>query len=61
MLCVLTLNQDQRLISREPFPLSSGSSALKQRSTERFLCGQSLDLLPAFPFPMGRTARLRIP
>lgn len=49
----------QRLILREPFPLSGGELALKQSSTEIFLRGQSLGLLPAFTFPIGLIVRRR--
>lgn len=49
----------QRLILREPFTPSGGELAFKQTSTEIFLRGQSLGLLPAFIFPIGLIARRR--
>lgn len=47
----------QRLILRQPFIPSGGELAFKQSSTEIFLRGQSLGLLPAFTFPIGLIAR----
>lgn len=47
----------QRLILRQPFTPSGGELAFKQSSTEIFLRGQSLGLLPAFTFPIGLIAR----
>lgn len=46
----------RRLILRSPFTPSGGALAFKQRSTEIFLRGQSLGLLPAFTFPIGLIA-----
>ena len=42
---------------RSPFAPSGGELEFKQRSTEIFLHGQSLGLLPAFTFPIGLIAR----
>ncbi|WP_125114467.1 MerR family DNA-binding transcriptional regulator [Agathobaculum sp. Marseille-P7918] len=47
----------QRLILRQPFTPSGGELAFKQSSTEIFLRGQSLGLLPAFTFPIGLIAQ----
>ncbi len=47
----------QRLILRSPFTFSGGELKFKQSSTEIFLLGQSLGLLPAFTFPIGLIAR----
>lgn len=48
----------QRVILREPFtPHSGGELVLKERSTNLFLRGQSLGLLPAFLFPIGLIAK----
>lgn len=47
----------QRLILRSPFTTSGGELEFKQSSTEIFLRGQSMGLLPAFTFPIGLIAR----
>lgn len=47
----------QRLILRSPFTPSGGELEFKQSSTEIFLRGQSLGLLPAFTFPIGLIAQ----
>lgn len=47
----------QRLILCSPFTASGGALEFRQRSTEIFLHGQSLGLLPAFTFPIGLIAR----
>ena len=47
----------RRLILREPFTPAGGELTFRQRSTEIFLRGQSLGLLPAFTFPIGLLAR----
>ena len=49
----------RRLILRQPFTPSGGELAFKQSSTEIFLRGQALGLLPAFTFPIGLIARKR--
>lgn len=49
----------ERLILRESFTASGGELAFKQSSTEIFLRGQALGLLPAFTFPIGLIARRR--
>ena len=49
----------QRLILRSPFTSSGGELEFKQSSTEIFLRGQSLGLLPAFTFPIGLIAQRR--
>ena len=47
----------RRLILRMPFTPSGGELEFKRRSTEIFLRGQSMGLLPAFTFPIGLIAR----
>lgn len=46
-----------RFILRESFTPSGGELAFKQCSTQIFLRGQSLGLLPAFTFPIGLIVR----
>lgn len=50
---------DRRFILRQPFTPSGGELAFKQSSTEIFLRGQALGLLPAFTFPIGLIAQKR--